>query len=177
VDTGAFLRNASFLSRKAGRARLLAVLKADGYGHGAVPLARALERRPPKGFWGIGVSSVEEGVSLREGGVRGPILILGSLFPFESFAAALENRLTPTIASWAAARALARAAERRGMSSPLHVKVDTGMGRVGMTPATAQAVLPRIAGMTSLRLEGVWGLHPLGPGGGSPPLPGSALPF
>jgi alanine racemase len=88
--------------------------------------------------------------------VRGPILILGSLFPFESFAAALENRLTPTIASWAAARALARAAERRGMSSPLHVKVDTGMGRVGMTPATAQAVLPRIAGMTSLRLEGVY---------------------
>lgn len=156
MDLDAFLRNASFLSRRAGGAALLAVLKADAYGHGAVPLARALERRPPARFWGIGVSSVEEGLVLRQAGVKKRILILGSLFPFESFSAALEHGLTPTVASWASAQAVSRAAARRHLRAAIHVKVDTGMGRIGMTPATATQVLPKIASLPAIQLEGVY---------------------
>lgn len=156
IDLAAFSRNAAFLARRAGKSRIVAVLKADGYGHGAVPLARLLERRPPARFWGFGVSSVEEGVSLREGGIKGRVLILGSLFPFDSFGAALEFGLTPTIASWASARALAKEAERRGIWSPLHVKVDTGMGRIGMSPATALQTISRMMGLPSLRVGGVY---------------------
>lgn len=134
----------------------MAVLKADGYGHGAVPLAKLLERRPPKNFWGIGVSSVEEGLALRAAGVKRRILILGSLFPFESFAVALENGLTPTVASWASAQAVSRAASRRRLRAAVHVKVDTGMGRIGMTSATAAQTLPRVAALPGLQLEGVY---------------------
>jgi alanine racemase len=149
----AFRRNASFLSRRAGRAKLLAVLKADAYGHGSVACARALAPLTP---WGIGVSSVEEGIVLRRGGVKGRILVLGSLFPFDSFAAALEHRLTPTVASLSSAKALDRAAGRMGVKVPVHVKVDTGMGRLGMFPATAADLVPKIAALSRLRLEGVY---------------------
>ncbi len=154
MDRGAFVRNARFLAARLGRGtRMLAVLKADGYGHGAVPLARALKGLP---VWGIGVSSVEEGIALRRNGIKGRILVLGSLFPFDSFAAALQNDLTPTIASWSSAQALARAARKQERVVPLHVKVDTGMGRIGMTPATAAQVIPKIAAEPALRLEGVY---------------------
>jgi alanine racemase len=157
VDLGAFRRN---VQRAAGLLRkgtgLLAVLKADGYGHGAAPLARALADRPPRALWGIGVSSVEEGVSLRRAGVKDRILILGSLFPFDSFDEALRHGLTPTIASWASARALAKLAVGKRLRVPVHVKVDTGMGRIGMSPATAAEVIPRIAAEPGLRLEGVY---------------------
>jgi alanine racemase len=153
VDRKAFVRNVRFLAAKAGGAKLLPVLKADGYGHGAVPLARALKGLPA---WGIGVSSVEEGIALREAGIGGRILVLGSLFPFDSFDAALAHDLTPTIASWSSAQALARAARKRGRRARLHVKVDTGMGRIGMTPATALGTVPRIAALPDLRLEGVY---------------------
>lgn len=156
IDTEAFFKNASVLARRAGRARLLAVLKADAYGHGAVPLARILERRSPRGFWGFGVSSVEEGRTLREAGLKSRILILGSLFPFDSFDAALRYGLTPTVASRSSARALARAAARAGTRTPVHIKVDTGMGRIGMTPATAAEAIPDIAALPALRLEGVY---------------------
>jgi alanine racemase len=156
IDTEAFLKNASLLARRAGRARLMAVLKADAYGHGAVPLAQILERRSPRGFWGFGVSSVEEGRILREAGLKSRILILGSLFPFDSFDAALRYGLTPTVASRSSARALARAAARAGTRTPVHITVDTGMGRIGMTPATAAEAIPDIAALPALRLEGVY---------------------
>ena len=107
-------------------------------------------------LWGFGVSSVEEGLALRDAGVKGRILILGSLFPFDSFSAALEKGLTPTIASLSAAKALAKAASRRGLRADVHVKVDTGMGRIGMTPETAVERIPEIAALPSLRLEGVY---------------------
>ncbi len=109
------------------------VLKADGYGHGAALLARSVSAVGTR-LWGYGVSSVEEGVALRDAGVTQKILILGSLFPFDSFDTVLEKNLIPTVASRSSAQALAQRAQRRGRPAPCHVKIDTGMGRIGMSP-------------------------------------------
>ncbi|HND64905.1 MAG TPA: alanine racemase, partial [Elusimicrobiota bacterium] len=137
IDRGAFQHNlkavAAFLPR---RVKIMAVLKADGYGHGAVPLAQASDILGER-LWGFGVSSVEEGVALRDAGLKQKILILGSLFPFTSFDTVLDHHLIPTVASRLSAQALAQRAERRGRPASCHLKIDTGMGRIGMSEASA----------------------------------------
>lgn len=158
IDPGAFKHNlralAAFLPR---RVKLMAVLKADAYGHGASTLARAAAgAQLGERLWGFGVSSVEEGVALRDAGVRERILLLGSLYPFESYDVVLERGLTPTVAGRASALALSRRAARRRRSVACHVKVDTGMGRIGFAPATARDVLPVWAANPWLRVEGVF---------------------
>lgn len=134
IDPVAFQHNfkalAAFLPR---RVKIMPVLKADGYGHGAVSLARSLEGEGAR-LWGYGVSSVEEGVALRDAGIAHKILILGSLFPFDSFDTVLEKNLIPTVASRLSAQALAQRAQRRGRPALCHIKIDTGMGRIGMSP-------------------------------------------
>ncbi|HNG44921.1 MAG TPA: alanine racemase [Elusimicrobiota bacterium] len=158
IDLNAFRHNlkalARFLPR---RVSIMAVLKADGYGHGALPLARAAARLGKKvRLWGFGVSSVEEGLALRAGGLRERILVLGSLYPFESLDVALAGRLTPTIGSRGAAQALASRARRLGRPAECHVKIDTGMGRIGMAPATAREALGLFQANPFLRVEGVY---------------------
>lgn len=113
--------------------KMMPVLKADGYGHGATPLAKAASVLGNR-LWGFGVSSVEEGVSLRDAGLKQKILILGSLYPFESFDTVLDHGLIPTVASRTSAQALAQRAKQRGRPASCHVEIDTGMGRVGMSP-------------------------------------------
>ncbi len=139
IDVGAFRHNlkavAAFLPH---RVKIMAVLKADGYGHSAVPLAKASAVLGDR-LWGFGVSSVEEGVALRDAGIKQKILILGSLFPFTSFDTVLDRHLIPTVASRTSANALAQKAQRRGRPAPCHVKIDTGMGRIGMSPKAFEA--------------------------------------
>lgn len=134
IDVRAFRHNltavANHLPR---RVKIMAVLKADGYGHGATPLAKAASVLGNR-LWGFGVSSVEEGIALREAGLQQKILILGSLFPFESFDTVLDHHLIPTVASRTSAHALAQRAQRRGRPAACHLKIDTGMGRIGMSP-------------------------------------------
>lgn len=156
IDSRAFCRNLIAVARfLRPSVRLIAVLKANGYGHGAIPLAKAAEHVDAP-LWGFGVSSVEEGIGLRSAGLRRPILILGSLFPFESFEAALEHDLTSTVASLAAVRAVAKIASDRKRRARVHVKIDTGMGRIGVAPETAPPVLQTVLQSDSLLLEGVY---------------------
>ncbi|MBI4386294.1 MAG: alanine racemase [Elusimicrobia bacterium] len=145
----------AFRARIPSGPKLLFVVKADAYGHGAPIVARAAERVP--GVDWLGVSSVEEGVSLRQAGVRLPILILGSVYPFESLREALRHRLTPTIASIEAARELSEICLRsRAARTPCHVKLDTGMGRIGMGWPSGLELARFIASEPSLYLEGVY---------------------
>lgn len=132
--------------------KLLFVVKANAYGHGAVPCAKAGQELAD---W-FGVSSVEEGLALRQAGIRKPILVLGSLYPFESFLAAAEFRLTPTVASLESARRLVEAADKVGRVLDCHLKIDTGMGRIGVSPAAAGAVAQYLAGQKAVRLSGVY---------------------
>lgn len=132
---------------------LLAVLKADAYGHGALPLARLAEEN---GAALIGVSSLEEGLSLRLGGIKSPILLLGSIFPLENFAVALENSLIPTVSSLEAARHLSNIASKKNKVASFHLKVDTGMGRLGVSPIGAKSILEWLPSQKSVVLSGVY---------------------
>ncbi len=134
--------------------KLMFVVKGNAYGHGGASCALAAQKNRAADW--LGVSSVEEGVVLREAGVKLPILILGSLYPFESFLAAVEYGLTPTVASLEAARRLSEAAKTLGRRVRCHVKVETGMGRIGVTPGAALEVFGFLAAHRSVVLEGVY---------------------
>jgi alanine racemase len=148
VDLDAIRHNVAVLT-PAG-AELMAVVKANAYGHGDVAVARAAL---DAGATWLGVALVEEGHGLRAAGIEAPILVL-SEFPAGSESAALGARLTPTVYSDAGLARLASAAAGRPLS--VHVKVDTGMHRVGVwPPEDAVAFLERV-GALGIEVEGVW---------------------
>ena len=155
IDLAAFRRNVrAFRKRLSPGTKLLFVCKANGYGHGAVETARAALA---EGAEWLGVTSVEEGASLRAAGVGAPILVLGSLYPFSSLEAAAELRLTPTIASADAARALIQLGTKLKRPLACHVKVETGMGRIGVRPTEALKVMGLLSeSPRAARLEGLY---------------------
>ncbi|MGH2692398.1 MAG: alanine racemase [Actinomycetota bacterium] len=130
-------------------AELMAVVKANGYGHRAIPIARAALQG---GATWLGVALVEEGLALRESGIDAPILVLTELPP-GSEREAVEAGLTPTLYSERALRELAAAAPAEGVG--VHVKVDTGMHRVGIPPQEAPELASDVLA-AGLRIDGVW---------------------
>lgn len=134
--------------------RVLAVVKADGYGHGAIEASRALV---DAGAWGLAVSLVEEGVELREAGIHAPVLVLGGV-PAGSGDVLVHRQLTPVIWSPEHLALLSAAVRRTGaLPLPVHLKIDTGMSRLGLLPKDLTPVLDwfvRDRGET-LELEGV----------------------
>lgn len=132
--------------------RLLAVVKADAYGHGAAPVARCCL---DAGADGLAVSTLPEALELRARAIDAPVLILTPLQPHEA-GAAVAAALTPTIVSAETAAALDAAAARAGRRSPVHVKCDTGMGRYGVLPAALPNLLTAVAAYDRLELEGVF---------------------
>lgn len=111
---------------------VLAVVKADAYGHGAPGVARALE---DAGVAGFGVSLVEEGVQLRDAGVTAPVLVLGPALHHGGHEEVVAKDLTPVVSDVADLHALAEVGRRRGRPVSVHLKVDTGMGRLGIAEA------------------------------------------
>ena len=155
IDLGAIRHNAALLARVAAPARLCAVVKAGGYGHGAVEVAEA---SLDGGAEWLAVALVEEGLALRDAGIDAPVLLLS-----EPVAAAMEevvaSRLTPTLYTpeGLAAVAAAVSAGRAGDDPfAVHVKVDTGMHRVGAAPADAVELATVAASTPGVRLEGFW---------------------
>jgi alanine racemase len=137
---------------KPAEAELMAVVKADGYGHGDVPVARAALEA---GATWIGVALVEEGIALREAGIEAPILVL-SEFPPGSERDALASRLTPTVYTTDGLDRLAAATRAVGRTPAVHVKVDTGMHRVGLYPPEAVSEFAALVAAAGLELEGLW---------------------
>lgn len=155
VDLGAVARNLRAIrARMPAGTKVLFVVKANAYGHGAELCAREAERTRTADW--LGVSSVEEGAALREAGLRLPVLVLGSLYPFESVLAAAAYRLTPVVASEESARRVAEAARRLRRRLDVHVKVDTGMGRVGVRPEAAPALVRALAALGAVRVQGIY---------------------
>lgn len=152
VDLSVIRSNLQRLRARAGKAKVMFVVKANAYGHGATACAQAGEALVD---W-LGVSSVEEGMALRQFGIKKPILVLGSLFPFESFLAAAEYKLTPTVASMESARRLVEAAAQVGRPLGCHLKIDTGMGRIGVSPAAAPAVAQYLDEQPGVVLSGIY---------------------
>jgi alanine racemase len=151
VDLAALRFNVGQARRLAGGRDVIAVVKADAYGHGAAAVARALEA---DGIRRFGVALVEEGRILREAGVRGEILVLGGVVPDQA-ADAVALDLSAAIFHEEHAAALGAAALRVGRVAPVHVKVDTGMGRLGFPVESAAAAVARLAERPGLRLDGL----------------------
>ena len=113
-------------------AQIWAVLKADGYGHGAKTIGRTLERA---GVDGLCVALVEEGIELRTAGIDVPILVMSNWYG-GAYSELLEHQLTPVIYEPKQLKAFAREAERHNRTAvPIHIKVDTGMSRLGTMPS------------------------------------------
>ena len=133
--------------------KLLAVVKADAYGHGACEVAEVALQ---EGASMLGVASLEEGAALRQRGIKSPILILGCTDPRQNLSL-LEMQLTPTVFSWEAASSFSQQAQARGKRAAIHVKIDTGMGRLGLAdPRNTIDFLERVAALPGIILEGVY---------------------
>ena len=152
IDLAALDHNLRQVRQRIGpTCRILAVVKADGYGHGAIDISRALAQ---SGVDGLVVATVEEGIALRERGLRKPVLVIGGIFR-EQARAIVQHGLTPLIHDLSLAEPLAAACPPGREPLPVHLKIDTGMGRLGLAP---EAVLPAMGSSLfkgHLRLEGL----------------------
>jgi len=152
VDLDALAANVRALRRQAGAALLMAVVKANAYGHGAVPVAEAAVTA---GADWLGVAFADEGMALRQAGLTAPILILG-YSPPTAADKVVAQRLTPAVADWSVAVALSAAAARAGVRQDVHVKVDTGMHRFGLDPADVLAFVAGLEQLPNLRFAGLF---------------------
>lgn len=152
IDLAAIRHNVGVMkSHIAGGARFLAVVKADAYGHGAVPVAKAALEA---GADMLAVAIPEEGIELREAGIAAPILVLGGIE--ESAAeAVVQNDLTQVVFDERRIRALAQAGQKLGRCAKVHLKLDTGMNRIGVrTAEEAQALTRLIDSLPGVALTG-----------------------
>ncbi len=132
--------------------RLLAVVKADGYGHGLVPAARVAVAR---GAEMLGVTHPGDGAALRQSGITIPVLVFRPLLPGED-EAAVQCGLTLSVGSLPQAERLSAAAGRIGRQAVAHLKIETGMGRTGFTPEALRGALDQLLSLPYLQLEGIY---------------------
>jgi alanine racemase len=153
VNLQAISDNIAQIRRRVGDRRdLMAVVKADAYGHGAVPVSRAAMR---SGATCLGVSSPQEGEELRKAGLDIPILVLGLIQPEEAYKS-VGLKLEQTICSLELASALDQEARKASTRVNVHVKVDTGMGRIGILPEDILPFVRKIRRFQNLNLKGIF---------------------
>ena len=151
IDLDAICANLDAVRAKAG-VPVMAIIKADAYGHGAVQIARLLQNRCAF----FGVSSMLEALELRQAGLKNPILILGYT-PQHAFPDAIRQEIRPAIFHWEDALALSQAAQALGKSAPFHFALDTGMSRIGFQVTEESADLcAKIAALPGLVAEGLF---------------------
>jgi alanine racemase len=152
IDLAALGQNLSRLQTRLHRdCAVMAVVKANAYGHGAVEISRALMEL---GISQLAVATVQEGVALRQVGITADIVVLADLFD-EHCEDLLAYRLTPVITDLRLLPILAKMAERGTDPFRIHLKIDTGMGRLGFPPAEFEKVLDALPSWRSLRIEGL----------------------
>jgi alanine racemase len=152
IDLDALVHNLALVREAVGDRPILAVVKADAYGHGAVAVARALAEA---GVAMLGVALPEEGIELRRAGLRTPILLLGGLTPAQADAV-LDHDLTAAVYRADQVQALQEAAGRRGLDAAVHLKIDTGMGRLGVPVDDVPGFAALLAAARRLRVAGVF---------------------
>jgi len=153
VDLSALRGNLAWIRDRVGPGvKIITVVKADAYGHGLKQIAALLMQSGTDIF---GVANLAEAHAIRAVGQGWPILMLGACLPDE-VDAAVRDQITPTISSIPEARAFDAAAGRRRKTLSVHVKVDTGMGRLGVEPSQAVGLVKEVMALTHLRLEGLY---------------------
>ena len=152
IDLGALRKNLRAIRAtvKNPSTGVLAIVKAEAYGHGMVPVSRALWKEGVRFF---GVANIDEALSLRKALPRAPILVLGCFHPSQ-IPDYIRARITPTLSTAEDALFLHQALKSRKF--PVHVKIDTGMGRLGLSPAKVEDFFRRVALLKSLDVQGVY---------------------
>ena len=153
VDLGAVASNVLAVRRSlTPKAAVLVVVKANAYGHGLIPVSLAVEKA---GASGVAVATADEGIQLREAGVRLPILILGAIPPSEA-PDIVHHEITCALCETGLARALSAAAAHQKRPARAHLKVDTGMGRLGILPCELPEFFATCAVLPGVRIDGVF---------------------
>lgn len=133
---------------------MIAVVKADGYGHGAIPIARMAEDYDY--IWGFAAATVEEALQLRHAGIKKPVLILGFVFP-DACEEIVRQEIRPAVFTLRAAEQFSEEAVRQGKTVHVHIKVDTGMSRIGLTDDEKGADLVKaVSLLPNLEIEGLF---------------------
>ena len=134
--------------------KIVAVIKADGYGHGAEAIARLIEGY--EYIWGFAAATAEEAIQLKDAGVKKPVLILGLVFE-EYFQELIQKEVRMTVCDYDMAKALSEEAVRQGRQVHIHIGLDTGMSRIGFAdkPESVEEI-KRIAALSNIEIEGMF---------------------
>src|SRR5882762_8573663 len=153
IDLDALRENLAWIRHRVGPAvKVITVVKADAYGHGLKQIAGLLMQSGTDVF---GVANLAEAASIRSVGQGWPILMLGACLP-EEIEIAVRDQVMPTISSRAEAEAFSKAAVRLGRTVSVHVKIDTGMGRLGVALCDARQLIAAVQGLPGLKLAGIY---------------------
>jgi alanine racemase len=161
INLGAIKHNLLSIREKTGAGtKILLAVKADGYGHGAVQVSKCVEKNGLADI--LGVSSPSEGIELRNAGITLPILILGLILPREDAIKTLfDHDLSQTVADLSLASLISKEAVARKKRLNLHLKVDTGMGRIGCPADKAVDIASSISRLDGVNLEGIFSHFPV----------------
>ncbi|MDY5947795.1 MAG: alanine racemase [Oscillospiraceae bacterium] len=153
IDLDAIKSNFDSLkSRVPSSVKTMAVVKANAYGHGAIRVAKALEKKADY----FAVAVIEEAIELRDGGIKNPILILSYTSPYQ-FEALINNELIPSVYRYEDAEMLSQEACRLGKTAVIHIAVDTGMSRIGFKDSEKSAdTVKKISELPNIRVEGIF---------------------
>lgn len=153
IDHDALRWNLRQIREKVGaNVKILSMVKANAYGHGATAVAQTLAGAGGDAF---GVATLEEGVELRQSGIHAPILVLAGAYE-EQLAEFFAHSLTPVVHDLTRLERLEKAVRRRSVTLNVHLKIDTGMGRLGLVAAESEAWIPELKNLAALRIEGVF---------------------
>lgn len=155
VDLDAIASNMERMKRNLSpTTKIMAVIKADGYGHGAVPIAQMLENI--EYIWGFAVATLDEAVVLKSEGIQKPILVLGCVFP-DQYMEMLKYDIRMNVYTEEMAESISQMAAREGMTAYMHIKLDTGMTRLGFdTDMESVEAIHRISNMKNVCMEGIF---------------------
>lgn len=155
IDLSAVLHNLQEMHKNIQKnTKIVAVIKTDGYGHGALPIAEAIEDVPY--LWGYAVATADEAMALIEDGRKKPILILGISF-YEQFESIIRNDIRPCVCDLEAAKKLSDIAVSKDKKCHIHIKIDTGMSRIGFQVNDETAdVIYQISKLPNIEIEGIF---------------------
>ena len=154
IDLDAICHNIQEVKRVVGEGvKVMPVIKADGYGHGAVPIAKELNKIGVDAF---AVAILEEGITLRNHGIKKPILILGYTSEYQ-YSSLIQYEIEPTVFCYEMAESLSKIAQALGKVAKIHIKLDTGMNRIGFKPTQESVeIVERISKLPNIKIEGIF---------------------
>jgi len=151
IDLSALIHNLNQVKSLVARGtRIMGIVKSDAYGHGLIPVSKTLEKN---NIDCLGVANLYEALELRQKGIRTPVVILSGIRTRDEAREVVEKELIPVIYDLTTAEIVARESEKQGKKTPVHVKVDTGMGRLGISFSETGPFLQNISALKSLDIE------------------------